>query len=51
MNKGDKFIADGKIWIYSHESKRNGGGTHFFAQECGAKNIKMKQFAYTDIAA
>ena len=44
MKAGDKFT----FW-FSQESKKNGGGTHFFAQEVGCQNIKMRHIAYADL--
>ena len=49
FTKAQKFTLNNKEYMFSHESRRNGGKTHFFAQECGATNIKMKQIAYADI--
>ena len=51
MKSGDKFIFEGKEYWFSQESKKNGGGTHFFAQEVGCKNIKMRHIAYADLIA
>ena len=48
MNAGDKFTFEGKEYFFVQDSKRNGGGSHFFAQEIGKANIAMRQIAYAD---
>ena len=49
MKAGDKFNFGGKEYWFTQESRRNGGGTHFFAQEVGCTNVKMRQIAYADL--
>jgi len=49
FNYGETFTLNGVKYIFVQESRRGGGDTHFFAQEFGAKNIKMKQIAYVDL--
>lgn len=49
MKSGDKFTFEGKEYWSSQESKKNGGGTHFFAQEVSCANIKMRHIAYADL--
>ena len=49
MKPGDKFTFESVEYFYCMESKRNGGGTHFFAQVVGCPNVKMRQIAYVDL--
>lgn len=49
MEHGDKLTFEGKEYWFYAESKKNGGGTHFFAQEVGCPNVKMRHIAYADL--
>ena len=49
MKAGDKFTFEGVEYFFCMESKRNGGGTHFFAQQMNCANTKMRQIAYADL--
>jgi len=49
MKAGDKFTFESVEYFFYAESKKNNGGTHFFAQKVGCPNIKMRQIAYADL--
>lgn len=47
MNAGDKFTFEGKEYAFWKDS----GETHFFAQELGNANTKIRRIAYEALIA
>tara|TARA_B110000503_G_scaffold125384_1_gene192906 strand:+ start:336 stop:557 length:222 start_codon:yes stop_codon:yes gene_type:complete len=45
----EKFMFDGDEWIYSKDSKKGNGKTHFYAQKSGESKTDLKQIAYADL--